>query len=82
MDVYTADLARSWRVRLSGFDFSCLGADKKLLAAENFALFAEAMRRQAPHAVYQDAYLKVRPLLAQAWPLAGRSTRSPLMATS
>lgn len=73
LDVYTADLARSWRVQISGFDFSCLGASKKLLAAENFAAFCAEMRERASRAVYQDAYLRVRPLLAQVWPLAQRT---------
>jgi hypothetical protein len=68
LDVYTSDLARSWRFQISGFDFSCLGEHKELLAARNFDTLCEILYRNAPDAAWQDGYERVRALLANVWP--------------
>lgn len=69
LDVYTREKRQNWRVYVSGFDFSCLGAAKQMLAKDNFALFVETLRHYAPHVGYFDTYAQVRPLLAEVWPV-------------
>lgn len=72
LDVYAADLPQNWRVHVSGFDFSCLGEAKQMLAKDNFRLFTETLRTYATRATYSDAYTGVRPLLAEVWPIASQ----------
>ena len=81
-DVYTSfgegRAAHAWeeaglRVQANGFDYSCLGDEKGLLAAQNFeTLFAE-LRKRAPSAVCDEEYARLRPLLADVWPSAERT---------
>ncbi|MFN2598648.1 MAG: hypothetical protein ABR563_15860, partial [Pyrinomonadaceae bacterium] len=61
------DSAASWRLQASGFDYSCLGAGKSLLASENFARLAGLVRERAARAVFDDSYSRVRHLLRFAW---------------
>ena len=62
-----------FRVMSGGFDYSCLGDAKGLLAAENFGALVGALRRRAPAAVYDDGYARLRPLLTDVWPPAERN---------
>lgn len=68
VDLYFAGRAGNWRVAADGFDYSCLGAQKGLLAAENIARLASELRRRAPLARFDDSYRRVRHLLKFAWP--------------
>lgn len=63
----------NWRLTSAGFDYSCLGPRKTLLARENFVTLAETLRERASRAAFDDDYLRVRHLLASAWPLAERT---------
>ena len=81
LDVYGADLAQSWRVHVSGFDFSCLGEAKQLLAKDNFQIFINTLRTYATRTAFTDAYAIMRPLLNEVWPIvphtsAGGVTRT------
>lgn len=68
LDIYFEDdEATGWRLQASGFDYSCLGARKSLLASENFARLAEVLRGRAPRAAFDDSYARVRHLLRFAW---------------
>jgi len=62
-----------FRVMAGGFDYSCLGVEKGLLAAENFKALVAALRARAPSAVFDEDYARVRPLLADVWPSAERT---------
>jgi hypothetical protein len=82
LDVYTAvgeahpasaGVAAGFRVLAGGFDYSCLGRDKGLLAAENFDRLFAALRARAPSAVCDEEYAGLRPLLAGVWPSAERT---------
>ena len=82
LDVYTAfgegRSARVWedaglRVMANGFDYSCLGSDKGLLAAQNFETLVATVCALAPSAVYDEEYARLRPLLADVWPSAERT---------
>jgi hypothetical protein len=67
VDLHFTDTHAGWRVIASGFDYSCLGARKSLLAAENFARLVEEFRARATRAAFDDSYKRVRHLLQFAW---------------
>ncbi|HEX8921865.1 MAG TPA: hypothetical protein VF766_10335, partial [Pyrinomonadaceae bacterium] len=69
LDIYTAQGNAAWRIRSGNFDFSCLGARKHLVAAQNFSTLVEILRVRATEAVFDDSYNRVRRELAIAWPL-------------
>lgn len=75
LDIYTTQEgeASGLRVLAGGFDYSCLGRRKGLLASENFGALVEALRAYAPAAVYDGEYARLRPLLSDAWPPAERT---------
>jgi hypothetical protein len=69
LDIYTTQGNDGWRIRANSFDFSCLGAQKKFVAAQNFSRLAEILRVHAAEASYDDSYNRVRHALSIAWPL-------------
>ncbi|HEY0170188.1 MAG TPA: hypothetical protein VGB98_03980 [Pyrinomonadaceae bacterium] len=82
LDIYTAvgeghpasaGAAAGFRVLSNGFDYSCLGGDKRLLAAENFETLFATLRARAPSVVCDEEYARLRPLLAGVWPSAERT---------
>ena len=78
LDLYFTDRLVNWRVGSEGFDFSCLGARKGLLAAENFARLTTLLRERAGRAVFDDSYARLRPLLKHAWPPGERAVSAGL----
>lgn len=62
-----------FRVMSGGFDYSCLGAGKGLIAAENFNALVAALRERAPSAAYDEEYARLRPLLSDVWPSVERT---------
>lgn len=73
LDIHTAREEESLRVSSKSFDFSCLGARKSLVAAENFAKLGEVLRGRARFAAYDDTYNRLRRALATVWPLEERT---------
>jgi hypothetical protein len=82
LDLYTSSVdeheAQSagglgFRVMSGGFDYSCLGAGKGLLAAENFKALVAALRERAPTAAHDEEYARLRPLLSDVWPSIERT---------
>lgn len=69
LDIYLAQGFDCWRIRSGNFDFSCLGARKNLVAAQNFSTLTEILRGHAKQALYDDSYNRVRHQLTAAWPL-------------
>jgi hypothetical protein len=67
LDIYT-QACEGFRVMADGFDYSCLGAGKRLLARDNFSALVAALRERAPSAVFDDEYARKRALLNAAWP--------------
>ncbi|HWW77112.1 MAG TPA: hypothetical protein VNZ44_17045 [Pyrinomonadaceae bacterium] len=70
LDLFTKGEGAAFRVMSGGFDYSCLGAEKGLLAAENFGKLVSALRGLAKAAEFDDEYTRLRPLLADVWPPA------------
>ena len=69
IDVYNRRDAIGYRIAVKGFDFSCLGAEKQLFAAENMKRLAERLRAFAPHAKLNDDYCRLRGVLSRVWEL-------------
>lgn len=69
IDFYSADEPLGYRISTNGFDFSCLGAEKKMLAVENFKVLVERIRTAAVNAKIDQNYSKVRRAIEFVWPL-------------
>jgi hypothetical protein len=72
------DGATHWRIAADGFDYSCLGARKSLLARENFVALGEALRRRATRARFDETYARVRRHVEAAWPASERTASGGL----
>ena len=75
LDVYAKSDGEDagFRILSGGFDYSCLGEAKGLLAASNFGALVGALRARAPSAVHDEDYTRLRPLLSETWPAAERT---------
>jgi len=74
LDIYTSDAAREgFRVMADGFDYSCLGESKGLLARDNFKTLILKLRGRAARAAFDEEYARLRGVLASAWPPAERN---------
>ncbi len=69
LDIYTAQDDGCWRVSAASFDFSCLGARKGLVAAQNLTTLVAHLHEHAARAEYDDSYMRVRGALAHVWPI-------------
>ena len=67
IDLYTATDPFTWRVSVSGFDFSCLESEKALIANENIARLQRLLVARAVNARFDESYARVRNLLELAW---------------
>jgi hypothetical protein len=67
IDFYTSTDVQTWRVNSGGFDFSCLGAKKTLIANENIALLQRVIAEKAPRASVDDSYRGLRRTLDLVW---------------
>jgi hypothetical protein len=70
LDLYTfgVEAAPGWRLWADHFDYSCLGARKALTAGENFKTLLGELRGRAGAAVFDEEYVRLRPLLTPVWP--------------
>ena len=67
IDFYTVSDRFTWRVGTSGFDFSCLGSEKALVANENIGKLQRVIVEKAVNAQFDDSYARVRNLLELVW---------------
>ena len=67
IDLYLSGYAETWRISANGFDFSCLEAEKTLLANENFTRLQRLLVTRAINARFDDSYNRLRPLLDLVW---------------
>lgn len=72
LDIYTANDSNGYRILTKGFDFSCLGAEKGILARENITKLAAKLRTVAPQARLIDDYLSLRSVLGEVWEVEQR----------
>ncbi len=68
IDIYSRSDPKGWRIPASGFDFSCLGSGKKLIAAENMTMLASKLAEFSSSAKFVEDYVKLRPILEFSWP--------------
>jgi hypothetical protein len=67
IDFYTEGHSATWRVSATGFDFSCLGREKALVAGENIGKLQRLIISRALNAHVDDSYARMRNLLELAW---------------
>ena len=67
IDLYASTDSQTWRVSANGFDFSCLGAKKMLVANANIARLQQLIVDHAPHARVDDSYRRLRHTLDLVW---------------
>ncbi len=72
IDLYTGENANGYRILTKGFDFSCLGAEKGILARDNIKKLAAKLQTIAPQAKLIDDYLSVRGVLGEVWEVEQR----------
>jgi hypothetical protein len=75
IDLYMRSGDPGWRISPSSFDFSCLGSEKAMTAFENLATLIKLLRVRAPHVEVDDAYHRLRPVLANVWPLESQTKK-------
>lgn len=73
IDIYSRADSIGYRIEQKGFDFSALGAEKGILAAENTRKLIEKLREFAPRAKFVDDYLKIRAVLGSVWEIEQRT---------
>ena len=67
IDLYTATSSETLRISAGSFDFSCLGAEKTLIAGQNIARLQRWLAAKATNARLDDSYNRLRPLLDLVW---------------
>lgn len=72
IDIYTGNDPAGWRIPTSGFDFSCLGQEKGLLAAQNMLKLIARLREFAPEARLADSYLEDKDRIGHVWEVEQR----------
>jgi hypothetical protein len=79
LDLYARNDPAGFRVHLTGFDFSCLGEQKGMLATENLQLLTELLVAEAPNAKFVDTYDSVRQALGDVWDVESRKDSQGLL---
>ena len=69
IDIYIADERFGFRIPSNGFDFSCLGAQKGLLAGANMDVLEERLAGFASNAKVIDEYRAAISVLGSVWEL-------------
>lgn len=72
LDIYFRPEPTGFRVRMAGFDFSCLGEDKGLLAGENLHRLIALLKGRAQNAILVNNYAAVRQALGRVWDIESR----------
>lgn len=72
IDIYSKQDSTGFRILSKGFDFSCLGTEKKMLATENMKRLAVKFQEFAPQARSVNDYLSVREILGNVWEIESR----------
>jgi hypothetical protein len=82
IDIYFNGNETGFRIEQKGFDFSCLGEEKSLLAAENIQRLAKKLKAVAPDAKLIEDYQQIRPVLGNVWEIAERKDSKGLVRES
>jgi hypothetical protein len=68
VDIYPESDVYGFRIRPSGFDFSCLGGEMQPLASANMAELLSKIRSSFPNAKFIDEFRSASPLIVDIWP--------------
>jgi hypothetical protein len=68
IDVYLRGDDCGWQIRAGSFDFSCLGANKRPTAFENFRVLKELLKENAANSIFDEGFLRMRAGLSKVWP--------------
>jgi hypothetical protein len=83
IDIYPASDVYGFRIRSSGFDFSCLGEKMQRFVGANMSELTGLLRARFRSAVFIDTFSTAASLISLSWPLdeirqASSVTRGPL----
>lgn len=67
IDIYSRQDSIGYRVFTSGFDFSCVGEKKSLLAADNIKILQELLCEISQTAKLNNDYARIRHALGKVW---------------
>jgi hypothetical protein len=67
IEVFAKKSSAPYRIMSGSFDFSCLGANKRLLAGENISVLVNVFLQRAPTIVYDETYNSIRKGLDPVW---------------
>ena len=72
IDIYEKADSTGYRILTKGFDFSCLEAEKGILARENIQKLIARFQEFAPNAKLVNDYLSVKEHLGEVWEIEER----------
>ena len=72
LDIYTADMEKSFRIRADAFDYSGLVEPLSYRAEMNFRTALSELLSAASNAVFDEDFARMRGLLSRAWPERSR----------
>jgi hypothetical protein len=67
IDIYSRQDGIGYRIFTNGFDFSCVGEKKSLLATENIKILQQVLHEIGEKVKLNDDYKQVRHALGQVW---------------
>ncbi len=82
IDIYSRQDNIGYRIFTKGFDFSCLGEKKRLIASENIKLLRENLSDICKNAKTVNDYTKIRHALGQVWETEETKNSKGLKSTS
>jgi hypothetical protein len=74
IDLYLKSSLQTWRIAASGFDFSCLGNEKSLVANENIGRLLTLLRQNCSNALFDDSYRGLRQALDPVWSIESETS--------
>jgi hypothetical protein len=72
LDIYSHNDSNGFRIRLAGFDFSCLGDEKGLLATDNMKALVHFLKERSPNAKLVSNYSAIKNVLGIVWEVESR----------
>jgi hypothetical protein len=82
LDIYAPGHSKGFRVRTAGFDFSCLGENKGLLAADNVKKLIASLLSHVPAAQLIDNYRSISNALESVWEVESKRSHTGFQRTS
>jgi hypothetical protein len=72
IDIYTRNDPTGYRIYMTGFDFSCLGEAKGMLAGENMRLLVTMLSEVTPSMRTISDHSQIKHLLGDIWEVESR----------